>query len=102
MHAFAEDYRAGAGPDVAMDRRDFESGRRIGARSLVLWGREFLGQAQERPVDTWRRTLIPDAVGVEVPGGNFNAEEAPAETLAALVALLRCPSLEHGQRRSPE
>jgi haloacetate dehalogenase len=89
IHAFAEDYRAGAGPDVEMDRQDFEAGRRIGARTLVLWGREFLGKAQERPVDTWRRTLIPGAVGVEVPAGHFNAEEAPTETVAALQAFLR-------------
>lgn len=88
IHAFAEDYRAGAGPDVALDRRDFDAGRRILAPTLVLWGQAFLGQAQERPVDTWRRTLVPGASGVEVPGGHFNAEEAPQETLAALQTFL--------------
>jgi haloacetate dehalogenase len=88
IHAFAEDYRAGAGPDVALDRADFETGIRIRAPALVVWGEAFLGQAIEKPVDTWRRTLIPDAQGVEVPGGHFNAEEAPQETLAALRAFL--------------
>ena len=35
-HEFAEDYRAGAGPDVETDRPDFEAGRRFHARALVL------------------------------------------------------------------
>lgn len=89
VHAFAEDYRAGAGPDVSLDRHDYVSGQRVQVPALILWGQAFLGQADEAPVDTWRRTLIPNAVGVEVPGGHFNAEEAPIETLAALRKFLQ-------------
>jgi haloacetate dehalogenase len=89
IHGFAEDYRAGAGPDVALDRKDFEAGKRILSPTLILWGQAFLGQAPESPLDTWRRTLIPNAVGAEVPGGHFNAEEAPHETVAAINAFLR-------------
>lgn len=89
IHGFAEDYRAGAGPDVALDKKDFEAGTRILMPTLIIWGQAFLGQAPESPLDTWRRTLTPEAVGVEVPGGHFNAEEAPHETVAALNAFLR-------------
>lgn len=89
IHGFAEDYRAGAGPDVALDRKDFEAGKRITTPALIIWGQAFLGQSPESPLDTWRRTLTPEALGVEVPGGHFNAEEAPLETVAAMNAFLR-------------
>ncbi|GAB7003322.1 hypothetical protein JCM18899A_07930 [Nocardioides sp. AN3] len=68
VHAFREDYRAGATTDPV----------------LVIWGEKFLGAAPELPDSIWRRTFAPHAEGVEVPGGHFNAEEAPGETLAAL------------------
>jgi haloacetate dehalogenase len=89
VHGFAEDYRAGAGPDVALDRKDFAAGKRILTPTLILWGQALLGQAPESPLETWRRTLIPNAVGAQVPGGHFNAEEAPHETVAAMNAFLR-------------
>lgn len=88
LHAFCEDYRAGAGADPAADRIDLAAGRTIAAPTLILWGAAFLGAAPESPLGTWRRTFTPEAIGVEVPGGHFNAEESPAETLAALSRFL--------------
>lgn len=84
VHAFCEDYRAGAVADPLADRIDFQAMRKITLPTLILWGAEFLGKAAESPLDTWRRTFAPRAHGVEVPGGHFNAEESPAETLDAL------------------
>ena len=84
VHAFCEDYRAGATLDPDADRADMDAGRTIASPTLILWGEAFLGAMPESPVSIWRRTFAPDAVGVEVPAGHFNGEESPAETLAAL------------------
>lgn len=84
IHAFCEDYRAGAWQDVEDDRKDLASGKIIAAPTLVLWGEVFLGRLAEKPLDCWRSTFIPAAQGVEVAGGHFNAEENPRETLQAL------------------
>lgn len=84
VHAFCEDYRAGATTDPEHDRRDLAGGRVLEIPVLIVWGEKFLGAANELPDSIWRRTFAPDAVGIEVPGGHFNAEEAPAETLKAM------------------
>jgi haloacetate dehalogenase len=86
VHAFCEDYRAGAGLDPDADRRDVAEDRTIDCPTLILWGAAFLGKMPESPLSIWRRTFAPNAVGVEVPGGHFNGEESPVETLAALRA----------------
>ncbi|SFB55246.1 haloacetate dehalogenase [Rhizobium sp. NFR07] len=88
IHAFCEDYRAGAGPDVELDRADFAEGRRITIPSLVIWGRDFLGLAGEKPIAVWKRTFAPEIEGAEVSGGHFNPEEAPEETADAIARFL--------------
>ncbi len=88
IHAFCEDYRAGAWQDVEDDRKDLATGKTISVPTLVLWGEVFLGRLSESPLDCWRSTFIPQAQGVEVAGGHFNSEENPQETLAALQAFL--------------
>ena len=88
VHAFCEDYRAGAWQDVEDDRRDLAAGKIITAPTLVLWGEVFLGRLAESPLASWQSTFIPHAQGVEVAGGHFNAEENPQETLRALQAFL--------------
>jgi haloacetate dehalogenase len=84
VHAFCEDYRAGATTDPDLDRADLAARRTIEAPVLVIWGEKFLGAAPELPDSIWRRTFAPNAEGIEVPGGHFNAEEAPGQTLAAM------------------
>jgi haloacetate dehalogenase len=84
IHAFCEDYRAGATTDRAADEEDLKAGRTITCLTTIIWGAEFLGKGQETPLECWRRTFTPDAVGVEVPKGHFVTEESPRETLAAL------------------
>jgi haloacetate dehalogenase len=88
VHAFCEDYRAGAGLDPEADRADIAAARTIDRPTLILWGEAFLGQMAESPVAIWQRTFAPQAMGVEVPRGHFNGEESPAETLAALQSFL--------------
>ncbi|ORM71493.1 hypothetical protein HA48_15660 [Pantoea wallisii] len=88
IHAFCEDYRAGAWQDLEDDRRDLEAGKRINAPTLVLWGEKFLGRLTESPLTSWQNTFIPQAEGIQVDGGHFNAEENPQETLRALQAFL--------------
>lgn len=88
VHAFCEDYRAGAGADPDADRVDLAAGKILSCPTLILWGEVFLGKAEESPLMTWQRTFAPNAIGVELPGGHFNAEESPIETLSALQAFL--------------
>lgn len=85
IHAYCEDYRAGATIDPQLDRADLAAGAVVRCPSLVIWGEAFLGRAPEKPTEIWQRTFLPGAKGVEVPGGHFNAEESPQETSAALL-----------------
>ena len=82
IHASCEDYRAGWTCDRAADEADLGT-RTIDAPLLVLWGRDY-AVARARPVETWQRWAA-SVVGKEVPGGHFQCEEAPAETLEALI-----------------
>jgi haloacetate dehalogenase len=40
------------------------------------------------PLDVWRLTFAPQAIGTEVSSGHFVAEEAPDATLAAMLNFL--------------
>ncbi|MGD9527051.1 MAG: alpha/beta fold hydrolase [Pseudonocardia sp.] len=88
IHAFCEDYRAGAGPDLVADQEDLAAGKKVSCPTLILWGREFFGQLAESPVESWRQSFAPDAVGIEVEFGHFVAEENPEATLRGLRELL--------------
>jgi haloacetate dehalogenase len=88
IHAFCEDYRAGATVDVATDEADLQAGRTIACPVLAVWGEFYLtrGSAAEADttLDVWRRMFAPRAMGAQVNSGHFVAEEDPAGTLAAL------------------
>lgn len=89
IHASCADYRAGAGIDCDHDAADLAAGRRIACPVLLLWGEKgVVGQAYGDPVGVWR-DYAADVRGHAVPGGHFLPEEAPAETLAALLAFFR-------------
>ncbi len=94
IHAFCEDYRAGATRDVEADEADLAAGRRIHCPTLVAWGDFFLtGQSPETPLDVWRRTFAPDAAGVRIEGAaHFLPEENPDGVLAALEPFLGAPA----------
>ena len=85
VRATCDDYRAGATIDVELDRADRDGGRRIACPVLALWG----DPSNKRPslIDVWQR-WADDVQGRAIRCGHFLAEEAPAETLAALDAFL--------------
>jgi haloacetate dehalogenase len=93
IHAFCEDYRAGATVDIAADEADLAAGKRIGCPTLILTGEFYLTRRTEPGAETalqvWQRTFAPQAIGAQVTSGHFVAEEAPEATLAALQAFLR-------------
>ncbi|MFQ5624116.1 MAG: alpha/beta fold hydrolase [Paracoccaceae bacterium] len=82
IHATCEDYRAAATIDLDHDAAD--AGRKFDQPLLVLWGADgFVGRSYD-VLETWRETAT-DVVGHAVPGGHYCPEEAPDETLAAIV-----------------
>jgi haloacetate dehalogenase len=95
IHAFCEDYRAGATRDVEADEADLSAGRtimcpvQIIASEFYLVGGTDLGS--DDPLAIWRRTFAPEATGTKIRSGHFVAEEAASATLAALQAFLAAP-----------
>jgi haloacetate dehalogenase len=82
IHATCEDYRAAAGIDLDHDRADLD--RKITCPLLALWGAEGVIERSYPVLDIWRERAA-DVTGKALPCGHFLAEEAPEETLAALV-----------------
>jgi haloacetate dehalogenase len=81
--AACEDYRAGAGVDVAHDRADREAGRRIRCPTMLLWGKRYLSAKTREPLEIWR-TWADDVREVALDCGHFVAEEQPEECATAL------------------
>ncbi|HLJ70402.1 MAG TPA: alpha/beta hydrolase, partial [Roseiarcus sp.] len=55
IHAFCEDYRAGATIDRRLDDEDHAAGRRIAAPLLALWGAKGIPSEGDDPLTIWRR-----------------------------------------------
>jgi haloacetate dehalogenase len=85
IHGTCEDYRAGATVDAEIDEADLGS-RKIAAPLLAMWGDR--GGRRPSLVETWRE-WADDVRGHPVACGHFLAEEAPAETGAALLEFFR-------------
>lgn len=93
IHAFCEDYRAGATRDVEHDEADLAAGKTIGCPTYLIWSDFYLvsgpvGQA-EHPLDVWRSSFAPNIHGTGVTSGHFVAEENPSATIEALQAFLQ-------------
>jgi haloacetate dehalogenase len=85
VHAICEDYRAAATIDLEHDAED--SGNRILAPLLVLWGaRGVVGQLYD-VLATWREKA-DDVSGEALDCGHNLQEEAPGATLERLLAFL--------------
>lgn len=85
--AICEDYRAAATIDLDHDRASRAAGQRITCPLLVLWGaRGRLGSWYD--VAAIWRLYATDLRYAAMPSGHYIAEEAPAETLAALAGFL--------------
>jgi haloacetate dehalogenase len=87
IHAFCEDYRAGATIDRAFDEADALAGRKIVAPLLALWGAHGIPAKGKSPLEVWRQWAT-DVSGEAVEGGHFLPEENPERTLAALLGFL--------------
>jgi phosphoribosylamine--glycine ligase len=87
IHAFCEDYRAGATIDRRLDEEDRAAGRRIVAPLLALWGAKGIPSEGDNPLAIWRRWAI-SAKGRAIKGGHFLPEENPEETATALLDFL--------------
>lgn len=85
IHAFCEDYRAGASHDRAADEIDLGAGARIACPVHILPGHFFLSSATRPALDVWRDTFAPHATGEIIESGHFLAEENPVATLRALI-----------------
>ena len=86
IHASCEDYRAAASIDLEHDKVD--EGLKINHPLLVLWGAQgFVGTTYD-VLDSWGEVAL-SVTGHGVPGGHFLPEEAPKETLSALLDFLK-------------
>ena len=88
IHAFCEDYRAGATLDRVADEEDLRAGRALDCPTLVLSGSFFLTRGKRPALEVWRSTFAPHAEGAEIDAGHFLAEENPEATLSALSGFL--------------
>ena len=88
IRATCDCYRAGATIDCDIDARSREEGDQITCPTLMLWGDRDGAMNGERQMDVWRRWAT-DVKGQGVPGGHFCPEEAPGETLQALLGFFR-------------
>jgi haloacetate dehalogenase len=92
IHAFCEDYRAGATRDIEHDEADLAAGKTIQCPVQLIWSDFYLvsgpvGEALP-PLDVWRGSFAPKITGLGVTSGHFVAEENPGATLEALQAFL--------------
>ncbi|MEO8305378.1 MAG: alpha/beta hydrolase [Betaproteobacteria bacterium] len=86
IHSTCEDYRAGATLDLEHDAADSDA--RIGCPLLALWGSKGVVNKMFDPIADWK-SVAPDVTGKAVESGHFLAEEAPEESLAAMLAFFK-------------
>ena len=82
VHAMCEDYRAAATIDLVHDADDADA--RLAVPLLALWGVGGFVGTQYDVLAEWRQ-VADDVSGQGVPGGHYLPEEAPDDTLTALV-----------------
>ncbi|MEK9935882.1 MAG: alpha/beta hydrolase, partial [Rhodobiaceae bacterium] len=82
IHAMCEDYRAAATIDLAHDAADAD--QKLALPLLALWGEAGFVGTHYDVLAEWRQ-VATDVSGHGVPGGHYLPEEAPDETLAALM-----------------
>jgi haloacetate dehalogenase len=87
IHAMCEDYRAGATMDMRLDEADRQAGRRIACPVQALWGLKN-GLNQWYDVLAVWRDWAAHVEGRGIDCGHYLAEEAPEDTLAALLPFL--------------
>lgn len=87
IHATCEDYRAGAGCDLADDEADRRAGRRIECPTLLMWGSHGSIADLADPVALWR-PWCRHIEGCQIESGHYIPEENPEALLAAAMPFL--------------
>jgi haloacetate dehalogenase len=87
IHAFCEDYRAGATLDKEALAADKAAGRKLLAPTLVLYGEAAFPGLGDPLLDAWKE-WGDDVTGAAVDSGLYAMEEAPEATLQALDSFL--------------
>jgi haloacetate dehalogenase len=85
IHAACEDYRAAAGIGLELDAEDEIEGRQVTAPLLALWGAKGVVGELYDVLATWREKAV-DVSGTALECGHLLPEEAPEQTLDALLA----------------
>jgi len=88
IHSACEDYRAAATIDLEHDRDDERASRHLTVPLLVLWGARGVVGRQFDVQACWREKSKADVTGKSIDCGHFVPEEAPSETLRALIGFL--------------
>jgi haloacetate dehalogenase len=88
VHGMCEDYRAGLRVDRAHEEADRAAGRQVQCPMLLLAAAEDDIDIHGDPVEIWRPWVAGSVDGRAIPSGHHQAEEAPEEVAAALLAFL--------------
>lgn len=88
IHAACEDYRASATIDLAHDSESDAAGLKLTMPLLVLWGARGTVGKRFDVLATWREKSASSVTGHALDCGHFLPEEAPGETLRALLDFL--------------
>ena len=87
IHASCEDYRASATIDIIHDQMDLDQGNKIKCPVLCLWGTNgFVGNKYD-VVSEWSKWAC-NVQGQGIHAGHYLPEEAPQETLQAIIPFL--------------
>ncbi len=87
LHAFCEDYRAGATCDRADDEAERAEGRKIAAPLHFVWGQAGFPAKTGDPLGIWR-DWAENVTGSSTDSGHFGPEEDPDGTLQGLLPFL--------------
>ena len=85
IHASCEDYRASNTIDLQHDKYDY--GTKTDIPLLVLWGSDAFVGSHYNVLDVWKK-YANNVKGKSLPGGHYIPEEAPKETIKALMDFL--------------
>lgn len=87
IHAFCEDFRAGATIDKEVLLADKAAGKKLLTPTLILYGETTFPAVGPSLVDAWKE-WGDDVTGAAVDAGLYAMEEAPEATLQALERFL--------------
>lgn len=88
IHASCEDYRASATIDIEHDQLDIDLQNKIQCPVLCLWGEKGFVGKKYHVIEEWSKWAIR-VEGYGLPCGHYLPEEAPQETLTALLEFLK-------------